>query len=149
MGKKIAIILIMLLFGIPAFIFGRVIWPPAPESPAPTALQLPFFMFLSALESLLFGLGIAFIIFVPGKIKSLPEKYKSRAIACYVCFAWLLVSWWPHDNLHIHNGMNLQGLLYIEYGFHFTLIIASIILTKNFLSLLKEAKLVALLKETK
>jgi hypothetical protein len=36
-----------------------------------------------------------------------------------------MVSWWPHDNLHISNGNDLRGLLFIEYGFHFTLMIAA------------------------
>ena len=48
------------------------------------------------------------------------------------------VSWWPHNNLHIHNGMDLQGLLYIECGFHFTLMIAGIVLGYSFLSLTAE-----------
>ncbi len=58
----------------------------------------------------------------------------------FIALPWMLVSWWPHDNLHVHNGMNLQGLLYIEYGFHLTLIIASLILTYGFLTSLKEQK---------
>ena len=52
-----------------------------------------------------------------------------------------MVSWWPHDNLHIHNGNDLQGLLYIEYGFHVTLIIAASVLAFSLLTMLgsKEA----------
>jgi hypothetical protein len=47
-------------------------------------------------------------------------------------------SWWPHDNLHISNGNNLQGLLFIEYGFHFTLMIAALVLAYCFLSLIRQ-----------
>ncbi|HEV8224498.1 MAG TPA: hypothetical protein VGP74_04510, partial [Rubrobacteraceae bacterium] len=50
---------------------------------------------------------------------------------------WFLVSWWPHDNLHIHNGEDLQGLLYIEYGFHVTLMLAGIVLAYSLLTMLK------------
>jgi hypothetical protein len=35
-------------------------------------------------------------------------------------------------------GENLQGLLYIEYGFHVTVIIGAIVLAYGFLSLLRE-----------
>jgi hypothetical protein len=49
-----------------------------------------------------------------------------------------MVSWWPHNNLHINNGMDMQGLLYIEYGFHLTLMIAGIVLGYCFLSLMSE-----------
>ena len=48
-----------------------------------------------------------------------------------------MVSWWPHDNLHLHNGMDLQGLPFIEYGFHVTLIIAAFVLAYSLLTLLK------------
>ena len=54
----------------------------------------------------------------------------------YLCIGWLLVSWWPHDNLHIHTG-SLQGLLYIEYGFHMTLILSGLVLAYSFLSLMR------------
>jgi hypothetical protein len=48
-----------------------------------------------------------------------------------------MVSWWPHDYLHIHNGNDLQGLLYIEYGFHLTLMLAGIVLAYSLLTMLR------------
>ncbi len=53
-------------------------------------------------------------------------------------FNLLALIWWPHDNLHISNGNNLQGLLFIEYGFHFTLMIAALVLAHCFLSLIRQ-----------
>ena len=47
------------------------------------------------------------------------------------------VSWWPHDNMHIHNGNDLQGLLYIEYGFHVTLMAAGLVLAYSLLTMLR------------
>lgn len=67
------------------------------------------------------------------------RRYRTRVKLAYLSLSWLLISWWPHDNLHLHNGMNLQGLLYIEYGFHLTLIIASLILARAFVQTLKTA----------
>jgi hypothetical protein len=49
------------------------------------------------------------------------------------------VSWWPHDNMHIHNAMNIDGLIVIEYVFHFTLIAAGFVLTYSYLTLFKPA----------
>jgi hypothetical protein len=38
--------------------------------------------------------------------------------------------------MHIHNGSDLQGLLYIEYGFHVTLMAAGLVLAYTLLTLL-------------
>ena len=43
----------------------------------------------------------------------------------------------PHDNMHIHNGTDMQGLLYIEYGFHVTLMVAGLVLAYSLLTLLR------------
>jgi hypothetical protein len=60
------------------------------------------------------------------------------AWALYLSIGWLLASWWPHGHLHQVVGENLQGLLYIEYGFHVTLIIGAVVLAYCFLSLSRE-----------
>src|ERR1041385_7533423 len=104
MQKKVKAILITVLVAIPAFILGPMLWPPSPMSPLPTVWQLPFFIFLSAVEALLFGGGIAFLILAWPKIK----KGHKHAKIMYFALAWLLISWWPHDNLHMHVGMDLQ-----------------------------------------
>ncbi len=58
--------------------------------------------------------------------------------AMYLSIGWLLVSWWPHSHLHQVVGENLQGLLYIEYGFHVTTIIGAVVLAYGFVSLLRQ-----------
>ena len=55
----------------------------------------------------------------------------------YLSIGYLMVSWWPHLNLHTHNGMNLQGLLYIDYFFHLPLEIAGVALALCFISLMR------------
>jgi len=55
----------------------------------------------------------------------------------HTSIAWLLLNWWPRDSLHIHNGMNLNGLIGIEYGFHFSLMIAGAILAYFFYTVLQ------------
>lgn len=117
---------------ISTFILSRVIWPDPAGMVGPGPSLLPHFIFISALESLSFGLGVAFAFFGWQKF--------SRAItadrlstASFVAATWLMVSWWPHDNMHRVNGMdNYAGLIRIEYLFHVTLIVASFTLALYF-----------------
>src|SRR5689334_6407924 len=119
--------IITIVFAVAAFSLGKVIWPDIDGAPMPTAGQVPFFIFLSALEALAFGVGIAFAALGWKYAKALiPEK--SQAVLSFVAIVWLLISWWPHDNMHRVNGMDTTGLLNIEYIFHFTLILCGFIL---------------------
>jgi hypothetical protein len=138
MKPWVKVLLVTVLIAAPAMVLGPVIWPPAAGGPEPTGGQLPFFIFLALMESVLLGLGISFLLFGLPTVRSVSPDSKARALAMYVCIGWLMVSWWPHDNLHISNGNNMQGLLFIEYGFHFTLMIAALVLAYCFLSLFRQ-----------
>jgi hypothetical protein len=137
MKPWIKIALVTALFAVPAMALGQVIWPPAPGGPEPTAGQLPFFILLAVFEALTFGLGVSFLLFGFAPLKRAVGGSAWRTWAIYLSVGWFLVSWWPHDNLHIHNGDDLQGLLYIEYGFHVTLMLAGIVLAYSLLTTLK------------
>ncbi len=113
--------LITVVFGAVTFGLGRQIWPTPAGAAQPPAGLVPFFIGLSAVESVVFGLGVCFILFgyrrVAGSGQPLWLSY-----ATYLAVAWLMVSWWPHDNLHRTTlGGNWTGLLAIDYGFHLTL----------------------------
>ena len=136
MRTWIKLLLITLIVGIPAFILGPIIWTPSPDI-KPTPVQLPFFMFLSLIESLLFGFGIAAMIYGWEFVRNAPAQAKSKTFAAFISLSWLLISWWPHDNAHIHNGMDALGLLYIDYIFHMTLMIASLVLVYYIYSTIK------------
>src|SRR6516164_7601141 len=71
---------------------------------------------------------MAFLLYRWPSIRTLAGGSKRMTYIMFVIIAWFLLSWWPHDNLHLHNGLNLQGLLFIEYGFHVTLMIAGAVL---------------------
>ena len=113
-------------------------WRPSADFPVPTNTQVPFFVLLNVAESLAFGLGISFLIFGYSLMQKTLPASKGLTFAAYLCIGWLLSSWWPHDSLHVANGMNLSGLLEIEYGFHVTLMIAGGILAFFFLALLQQ-----------
>ena len=55
----------------------------------------------------------------------------------YVAIAWQLVSWWPHDNLHMATGLDYGPLLLIEYGFHGTVIVSALVVARFFLAVLR------------
>ena len=135
MKTWIKVLIVTIILAASAFYLGPKIWVPSPDI-QPTSTQLPFFILLSIIESVIFGLGISFIFFGWPLLKKLSPESKNPSIAAFVSLAWLLVSWWPHDNSHIHNGMNAQGLLYIDYIFHVTIIIASLVLVYYFLTII-------------
>ena len=62
MKTRWKMLLITILVGVPAFLLGPVIWPPSPDI-HPTQAQMPYLMWMSAIEALVFGFGIAFILF--------------------------------------------------------------------------------------
>ena len=130
--------LITVFFAVPAFLTGRIIWPPA-SGATPGPNLLPFFILLALLEAVSFGLGMAFIVYGWPVMSTLAGGSKRMTWVMFVCIAWLMLSWWPHDNLHTHNGLALQGLLYIEYGFHVTLMIAGAVLAFCFVKLLRSS----------
>ena len=116
-----------------AFLLSRVIWPDIAGMQGPEPSLIPHFIFLSALESVSFGIGVAFAIFGwPFVLRVMPQ-HKILSVVAFISIVWMLVSWWPHDNMHRINGMdNFTGLLRIEYTFHFTLILAGFILAMYF-----------------
>jgi hypothetical protein len=139
MRARIAVPVITLAVGIPAFLLSQVIWPPAPGNPTPSGAQLPLFMLLFIVEALLFGLGVAFLAFGFPLVRQAAGRIGMDPRPVYVAIAWQLVSWWPHDNFHMATGMDLNGLLMIEYAFHMTLILSALVVARFFLATLRAA----------
>lgn len=110
-------------------------WLPEPHMPVPNAVQLPLFILLNVAEVVTFGIGVAFLFFGLPLMRRIAPASTGLTRAAQVSIAWLLLNWWPHDSLHVHNGMELNGLLVIEYVFHVTLMIAGVILAWFFLTL--------------
>ena len=135
----VKVLAISVLVAIPAFILGPIIWPPAEGSPSPTATQIPFLLFLNLVQATVLGLGVSFLAFGLSVMRRISPDSKVRAWAMYFSIAYLMVSWWPHINMHVHNGPdNLQGLIFIDYFFHLPSMIAALVLAYCFFSLLRE-----------
>jgi hypothetical protein len=134
----VRVTLVTVVLGIAAMALGPILWPIAEGGPQPTAGQLVFFILLEAIQSLALGLGVSFLLFGLPTMRRASPSSKLMAWAMYLSIGWLLVSWWPHGHLHQVVGENLQGLLYIEYGFHVTTIICVEVLAYGFVSLLRQ-----------
>jgi hypothetical protein len=136
MKRSVTIALIVLAVAVPAMLIAPIIWPPADTGVAPTATQLPFFIALGVGDALFLGAGVAFLIFGFPIVRRVSPDSRLRAWAMYVSVGYLLVSWWPHLNMHMSNGVDLGGLLVIDYVFHLPLEIAGAVLAVSLLSLL-------------
>ena len=135
----VKVLLVTVVVAIPAFILGPIIWPPAEGSPSPTATQIPFLLFLNLVQAIVLGLGVSFLAFGLSVMRRISPDSKVRAWAMYLSIAYLMISWWPHINMHVHNAPdNLQGLIYIDYLFHLPSMIAALVLAYCFFSLLWE-----------
>ena len=133
----VAVIAILAFLASPTGPLGGF-WRPAPDMPAPTAGQLPFMILRNLIEVVTFGLGIAFALFGYRLLESARVPSRALTVAAYVCIVWLLASWWPHDSLHIANGMAMNGLIGIEYAFHVTCMVAGMIVALFFLAVIRQ-----------
>lgn len=112
-------------------------WAPASDMPQAVGAQVPLFMLLGVIEALALGLGVSFLLFGYSTMKATTSVGEPLTRAAHLAIAWLLMNWWAHDSLHVHNGMYLNGLLGIEYAFHVTLILSGLILVRFFLAVVQ------------
>ena len=135
----VTVLVITLIVAVTAFMLGPIIWPPAP---APTSAPNFYFLAMDVLKAVfavLLGLGISFLIFGLPVVRRISPDSKTRVGAMYLSIGYLMVSWWPHINMHAHNAPNdLQGLLYIRHLFHVPLIISGVVLACCFISLVRQ-----------
>ena len=129
MKRWMKVTIVTLMVAVPAFVLGPVLFPPADVGSEPSAAQIPFFMFLGAADAILLGLGISFLVFGLPVLRKVSPDSRLRAWAMYLAIGYLMVSWWPHLNLHISTPIdNWQMLLYIDFLFHLPLEIAGVVL---------------------
>lgn len=118
-----------------AFALSQVIWPNPPGTPAPPAGVLPFLLVVAILESLAFGMGVAFLVF-GARLLARAGQPSTLTYATYVAIPWSLLNWWPHDNFHRAIGNNFVALVGVIWAFHLTLIITATVVAYFFLRVL-------------
>ena len=118
--------------------FGFVLgWHPAAGTPPPSGLQLPLFLLLGVFEALAFGFGIAFLLFGYPWMRAAGPAPVALTRAAHLSIAWVLLNWWSHDSFHTANGLDLGGLLAIEYAYHVSLMLAGAIAAAWFISVVR------------
>jgi hypothetical protein len=135
MPNKRLVSAVAVVAAIATFVLGRVIWPDDPAALQPAASLLPHFMFLAAVTSVGFGVGLTLLLFGKPAFDRLPNLAPKWRTAAWLSASWLLVSWWPHENMHrVHHAEDFVGLLKIEYAFHLTLILTTLFVVKALLA---------------
>jgi hypothetical protein len=135
----VPVLVLTLIIAVPAFLVNPIIWSPAPSGPAPTAAQIPYLIAMDVMQAVFLGLGVSFLVFGLPIMRRISPDSKTRAWAMYLSIGWLMVSWWPHIGMHVHNAPdNLQGLIYIDYLFHVPLMVAGAVLAYCFFSLVRQ-----------
>jgi hypothetical protein len=109
---------------VPAMALGPVFFPASSDWPVPEGRQLLLLGGFAAIEALALGLAVAFLVLGWPIVRRIVGPSRPPTLAAYLATAWLLGNWWLHDNLHLTNGANINGLIAIEYAFHATLIVA-------------------------
>ena len=99
----------------------------------PSAIETSFLVFSGAGEALSLGLGVAFVLFGWPRILRNADSSRARTMAVCASVTWLLISWWPHDNLVRYLGEGARTLTFLEYGFQVTLIVCGVVLAYSLL----------------
>ena len=130
------------VLGILAFLFGPVaplgelIWPAPAIDVTPTSTQLAFLLLYDAIAALAFGFGIAYLVFGWRYVREVfGHVRRNLAILVHVCIFWIIWQEWVHYHLHTIVGMDLTGLILIEYGFHATVLLAGALVAFGFFTL--------------
>lgn len=148
---KLRVAIVTLVTTMASFAAGMA-WPPAPEMQAlmaqvqatATAPQVALFLLLALVRSLVFGLGVSFLLFGYPMVRSVGSVSSGLSRAAHLSIAWFLVNWFPHDNLHLKVYPAVEVLLAIEYGFHMTLMAAGAVLAYFYIKVVRERRTVPL-----
>jgi hypothetical protein len=139
--KWIAVTVVLAIFAFLTAVngpLGPVLgWRPAPDNPTPEGIQVPFFILLGLTEAVAFGFGVAFLLFGYAWMSTAGPAPSALTRVAHLSIAWWLINWWSHDSFHIANGMNLGGLLFIEYGYHITLMGAGACVAAWFMTVIR------------
>lgn len=139
-GRIAGIAVVTLVSALVTMALGQNIWTPPPGAAAPPAGLVPFFIVLELAGDVLFGLGVSFVIFGFGLLARARQPLW-LTYATFVSIGWLMLSWWPHGNLHrvTPTGAWLN-LLYIDYGFHLSLMVGTAMIALFFIRTLNAVR---------
>ena len=139
MNKPWQVLVLTVVVGIAAFLTGPRIWPMTPDAPMPPPNLLPGYIAVSAVEALAFGFAVAFAAFGWPAIRDLRLGARWLNKWLFVTLCWFIGNWWLHDNLHMHVGLDMNRLLYIELFFHISMLVCGVTLALSLMRLTRHA----------
>lgn len=138
MRRRTKVTAVTLLVAVPAFVLGPVVFPVSPQFPSPSPFQMPFLLALSVFEAVLLGLGVAFAVYGWPAVRAAVPSSRRLAVATHVSLVWLMANWWAHTGMHLRNGIELGGLIFIDYAFHVPIVAASLIVAAALVSRVRQ-----------
>ncbi len=139
MSKPWQIVLLTGVIGSAAFFAGPKIWPASHDVHMPPPNLLPGYIAISAVEALAFGFAVAFAVFGWPAIRDLHLGARWLNRILFVTLTWFMGNWWIHDNLHMHIGLDMNRLLYIEFVFHMSMLACGVTLALSWMRLASHA----------
>lgn len=130
MFKAAIIVVLSATFGLlfsPFGPLGTQIWPEPNNAVVPTATQGLLLLGYTLIGAIAMGLALAFLALGWGYTKRTFAGRPRLATLVHVSVVWILGNFWVHDSLHMVNGLNVNGLIAIEYTFHTTIMVAALI----------------------
>ena len=139
MSKPWQMLLLTIVIGVSAFFIGPWLWPAGHDVPMPPSSLLPGYIAVSVIEALAFGFAVAFAVFGWSAIRDLQLGARWLNGMLFISIVWLVGNWWVHDSLHMHIGLDMNRLLYIELVFHMTLLGCGVVLALGLMRLAGQA----------
>jgi len=139
MPSKSRIGAIVLPIAVVAYLVEPLLFRP-PPGPQPSETQVLLLLLLRAFDSLLLGIGIAFVVYGWPLVRRVAPASRFRAMVMFAAVAWVTISWYPHIGLHGSAfGATVSGLLIIDYIFHIPLYLVGLALIWGVFGYLRNA----------
>ncbi len=131
--------LVVAAAGTAAFLLTPTLFPPNPSVAPPAAGLIPYFIALSVIESLFFGVGVAFLLFGLPKMRRVARISGLSPWPSYLAIGYLTASWWPHLGMHQVAGLDFDKLIVVDYVFHLPYIVSAAVVAHFFYATLTAA----------
>ena len=125
MRTRLAFVAITVLGGVAAFLLTPTLFPTNPNVVPPGPELIPYFLILSIVESLFFGVGLAFLALGLPLMRRVARISGTSAWPPFLAIGYLTASWWPHLGMHGVAGMDMDKLILVDYGFHLPYILSA------------------------
>jgi hypothetical protein len=139
MSTSLKFTLITLTAAVAAFLLNPILFPPNPTVAPPEPALIPYFLGIAVVETLFFGVGVAFLILGLPLLRRVARVSGTSAWPPYLAIGYLTASWWPHLGMHAVAGLDMDKLIVVDYVFHLPYIVSAVIVAYFFYRSLQAA----------